>query len=331
VGDWPRHKDKRLCVPVMVKDFGEKGKGLVASRDFKIGDLIMKETAVISSTEQINLFPTDVRNYGAEICKQLQLLPEDVRAEFFELSASKELPEKLADPNYAMVPENLMRVVAIFVNNRIGNKIYLSMSLINHSCDENANWDKLTNDGLKEELRAIKDIKMGEEITSTYLTNFQLLTENKQSRRKWLADNWHFLCQCTRCLGPEDEELSVLKGEIKGLLPVRKTPSSLEDWKSQARDHERLVDAILFIVNKPSSAFWFEFKTLASYGHMSRCPELVEKGMRLFEESTAIGKFASHLMEFEKQKKRLESWKPNFQAMGYPTYEEMIDFLSLPS
>ena len=46
MADWARHK--RLCVPVMVKDVGEKGCGLVASKDFKVGDLIFKDTSVAS-------------------------------------------------------------------------------------------------------------------------------------------------------------------------------------------------------------------------------------------------------------------------------------------
>ena len=122
-----------------------------------------------------------------------------------------------------------------------------------------------------------------------------------------------------------------MKREIEGLLPAGKTPSSIAAWKSQARDHERLVDDILAIVKKPSPAFWFEFKTLASYGHLARCPELVKKGMKLFEESTGIGKFASHLVAFEEQKKRLESWKRNFQGKRYPKDQEIIEFLSMPS
>ena len=47
VADWARHK--RHCDPVMIKDCGEKGRGLVASKDFKIGDLIMKDKAVVLS------------------------------------------------------------------------------------------------------------------------------------------------------------------------------------------------------------------------------------------------------------------------------------------
>ena len=44
--DWGRHK--RLCVPVMVQRTEHKGNGLVASRDFKMGDLILKEKACMS-------------------------------------------------------------------------------------------------------------------------------------------------------------------------------------------------------------------------------------------------------------------------------------------
>ena len=33
--DWPRHSDN--CVPVMVKEYGEKGQGLVAAKDIKMG------------------------------------------------------------------------------------------------------------------------------------------------------------------------------------------------------------------------------------------------------------------------------------------------------
>ena len=58
VKDWTRHK--RFCVPVMIKDFGEKGRGLVASRDFKIGDLIMTDKAVVSMPEPAHMFPWNV-------------------------------------------------------------------------------------------------------------------------------------------------------------------------------------------------------------------------------------------------------------------------------
>ena len=46
VANWARHK--RLCLPVLIKEMGEKGRGLVASRDFKVGDLIFNDKLVVS-------------------------------------------------------------------------------------------------------------------------------------------------------------------------------------------------------------------------------------------------------------------------------------------
>ena len=45
--DWPRHKAN--CVPVMVKDIEGKGRGLVAAKDIKIGELILIDKAVVPS------------------------------------------------------------------------------------------------------------------------------------------------------------------------------------------------------------------------------------------------------------------------------------------
>ena len=44
--DWDRHKPN--CVPVMVKDYGEKGQGLVVSRDIRIGEQILIDKAMVS-------------------------------------------------------------------------------------------------------------------------------------------------------------------------------------------------------------------------------------------------------------------------------------------
>ena len=47
--DWPRHRDN--CVPVMVKEYGEKGKGLVASKAIKMGELILNDKAAVSNDD----------------------------------------------------------------------------------------------------------------------------------------------------------------------------------------------------------------------------------------------------------------------------------------
>jgi len=47
--DWPRHSDN--CVPVMVKEYGEKGKGLVAAKNIKSGEQILTDKAVVCSDD----------------------------------------------------------------------------------------------------------------------------------------------------------------------------------------------------------------------------------------------------------------------------------------
>ncbi len=47
--DWPRHKEK--CIPVMVKEIEGKGRGLVAARDIKTGELILTDKAVMSNND----------------------------------------------------------------------------------------------------------------------------------------------------------------------------------------------------------------------------------------------------------------------------------------
>ena len=54
--DWPRHSDN--CIPVMVKDYGEKGQGLVAARDIKMGELILNDKALVFNDMIIHGFLT---------------------------------------------------------------------------------------------------------------------------------------------------------------------------------------------------------------------------------------------------------------------------------
>ena len=42
-----RERHKRYCVPAMTKNMGSMGKGLIASKEFKKGDLILKDKSVV--------------------------------------------------------------------------------------------------------------------------------------------------------------------------------------------------------------------------------------------------------------------------------------------
>ena len=101
----------------------------------------------------------------------------------------------------------------------------------------------------------------------------------------------------------------------------------MEGWKSNARDHERLVDSILSIIKMPSPNFWSEFKALASYGQLARRPNLVDKGVKLFLECVDIGQFSFHKIEYETQKKELLNWKKNLTSREVPEMDEILTFL----
>ena len=49
--DWPRHRDN--CVPVIVKEYGEKGQGLVSAKDIKMGEQILTDKAIVSNGDMV--------------------------------------------------------------------------------------------------------------------------------------------------------------------------------------------------------------------------------------------------------------------------------------
>ena len=72
--DWSRHK--RLCVPLMVQKTEHKGNGLVASKTFRIGDLILKEKACMSRG----------KDPGQETHSQLNKMTAEERSDFYNLT-----------------------------------------------------------------------------------------------------------------------------------------------------------------------------------------------------------------------------------------------------
>ena len=78
----------------------------------------------------------------------------------------------------------------------------LNNALVNHSCVPNVTQSaKKSDDAFKVEVRAIKDISRGEEVTVSYLNpdfiaNFGL---NRQKRREKLKSALSFDCNCSFC------------------------------------------------------------------------------------------------------------------------------------
>ena len=73
VADWTRHR--RLCVPLAIKEMGDKGRGLVATRDFKMGDLIVKDKAVAFLRDDID--PNQFYLVAEDIVHQVEKLSKE--------------------------------------------------------------------------------------------------------------------------------------------------------------------------------------------------------------------------------------------------------------
>ena len=134
--DWARHK--RLCVPVVIVEIQGKGRGLVASKDFKMGDLIIRDKAAVTIADG-----TPPIHYGLQIKRQLENLSEEERGEFYKLTRNNVLKPALETD----IGIQFFTEIAIFANNQIEGHgadkcLFISLSLLNHSCASNASWTR---------------------------------------------------------------------------------------------------------------------------------------------------------------------------------------------
>lgn len=77
-------------------------------------------------------------------------------------------------------------------------------SMVNHSCDPNSWW---IFNGRELQMRAVRDISAGEELTMSYIT----VSGSYNIRQESLFTGWGFKCVCTLCemgqLGPKEGHL----------------------------------------------------------------------------------------------------------------------------
>ena len=188
--DWPRHS--KFCIPVMVTEIPDKGKGLVASKDIKKGQVIFKETAAIAVHAPSDIVPLK------EMKEQISKMSVEQKSKFYQLPRDGAFnPLQLA----AASRENCLQELDIFVSNSMVQNAHkdslllvVTPTLINHSCAPNACVRKQDNwPGYGVKVIAIKDISKGEEVTECYTRG--LLT--KTQMRAELQTIFNFDCKCS--------------------------------------------------------------------------------------------------------------------------------------
>ena len=94
-----------------------------------------------------------------------------------------------------MKAQKLLKIVCIYQTNAYDDGLRIQTARINHSCQPNVVPLLEIN-----EIRAISDIKVGQEITISYSTrNFGFGMRSKESRRSFLQEKMNFLCFCDFC------------------------------------------------------------------------------------------------------------------------------------
>ena len=341
--DWPRHRDN--CVPVLVTEVGEMGQGLVAARDIKMGEQILIDNVVISLDR--NWKPQSsilTRKVARSLKEQIEALPEEKESQFYDLKTNIDIIFGERDLRTSR-KENCLREMKTFRSNRIESEeedmLFFVLSRINHSCSPNVEECSLKKGSEDQEnvdeheLRAIKDISKGEEITIFYL-NFIKSIGLKQLRMEDLKDKFGFQCKCCVCCGHVDDQDNIIWEITKisrspgvGFITLAKTKrynTSSDDWKRLAIKGG-IVMSLSQQLHIGSVKLKIKFcEIAATAAQMARDPVLLNKAMDAWEELVMTTGFEKLRLEYEKIKETIAKWAPQFTSKKSPTKEEIDSF-----
>ena len=311
-----------MCTPVMIKDIDQKGKGLVASKKFNIGDLIFKDKAVAILNNE--------KDSPTEILYQYNEMTSVEQSDFYNLTRGKEeedQPKSDFDRHLSDLTSKFNNN-AIFSgpNNQTGS-LFLSYALTNHSCSPNSFLDLSYGKDTTAELRAIKNIEKGEEITITYIMLGYLSKEDRQKQ----LNKWGFICNCPSCTsGVEEEELIIATGKIEN--EIRKHISQIKSNKNKTNwaklaQYQNEVVKNLQQLSFSSLLLPMEIADLICLAQVGRQQELVESAKKLLNEVIGQRKVAIYRKNYNEIQERLKTWKANLNSNLPPTDTEIDCFI----
>ena len=336
IADWERHEWN--CHPVMVKEFPGKGRGLVAARDIEKGEVIFKDKPSIKLAVNAERQFTDPE-FMTSLKQQIDSLPAEARAQFHNLTthgvgnpynlsnSDKELLDKFWDNSDMCYDE---------VASGFFSMLQLNVALVNHSCSPNATSRNLNTlrqiqlEGKQDhsvELRAIKDIRKGEEITIYYSEGVEKYGSNLKKRRTALKKDLLFECKCPVCLGQVPLQEKTLKKLIEAHNKLNPTPS---DWKREAGIWSWIVDLTMELnIGDPLDRIR-SLEALMLFAHLARDKDLLRKAMDLWRQLCKETKIETLQKIFEVFERNLAKWSAEFNSTDAPKKRE-IDWILGPA
>jgi len=291
--DWPRHGWN--CVPVMVTEIPGKGRGLVAARDIKMGELIFKDKPSVKKIDRpFGLTESDM----SSLMRQIEALPSEAKLQYYNLEVPKDerINRKLRNLMFCVNgKEKEYKAFEIFISScrdfKGYSSLFLNLSLVNHSCAPNAvegvlkpvNGLGTFENPLAIELRAMKDISRGDEITTCSVENIKRLGYQLKSRKAGFKNEYGFDCKCDVCSGKVSAQEDTMKSLLElcdsdSLVPLAQSKSGWH-WPQLASIRGKIVDMTLQLHigkmdDKIGALDW-----LAKNAQLARDEKLLKKAM----------------------------------------------------
>ena len=334
--DWPRHGWN--CVPVMVTEIQGKGRGLVAARDIKMGELIFKDKPSVKLiVRPFGLTGSDV----SSLMKQIETLPSEAKLQYYNLEVPKDerINRKLRNLMFCVNGnEREYKAFEIFISSCRDFKgyesLFLNLSLVNHSCAPNAvegvlkpvNGLGTFEKPLAIELRAMKDISRGDEITTCSVENIKRFGYQSKNRKAGFKNEYGFDCKCDVCSGKVSAQEDTMKSLLElcdSLVPLAQSKSGWH-WPQLASIRSKIVDLTLQLHigkmdDKIGALDW-----LAKNAQLARDEKLLKKAMATWKQMAEDVKLEKFQVAYKNMEESLDKVSSEFKSKKPPTLKEIL-------
>ncbi|RMX65130.1 hypothetical protein DD238_007585 [Peronospora effusa] len=191
-----------------------------------VGRVLRRNNGETLESTKLVWYTQDMEDHELMLLAALAQKLEFVNRELFTMDEIVRMLSRFCNNNFSICDELLLE---------LGAGCYLLGAMINHSCNPNCIVTFVPKT-LDMEIRAMKPIKSGEEITQTYVD----IALPRRMRQQRLQRKYHFCCECTRCLQPLKDPQSLdafLDADIDGV------PQELWTEKRQDEVEQALKEA----------------------------------------------------------------------------------------